>query len=278
MITIQRRRANGVVHEYKVYEPGDEIPSQLRVVPYRNRRSAMRGELVTDITGKMVPLLRRITIDKRNNRVLMIFPGFTWQPWKNDMFSYPVDKASEPDMPRSLTSKHFAFAGLISEGMPVELAMSSVWPKMKGKAMKNMVRKTFSSQAFIHYLFVELGYVKKLKEALEKRQVSVDQIAGEIEDLITNEKANPGLKKWALETALEALDPQEKGSGQPMLQEGTRATLLSVETVGDGMAEKMARLHGKAIKSSDEPVVGAVAPSGLIDGDATVTDATDEEV
>lgn len=210
MITITRQRRSGAKHEYVIYEPGDVLPHSIRVVPYRNRRQAMRGEYVTDINGRMVPLLRRIDIRKRN-QVMFIFPGFTWQPWVQDIFSYPIDKAQEPDQPRYLTPKLMAMAALVNSGMDVDLAVMKLWPRSGKRQIAMIARRAFGNQEFIHYLLVELGFVNKLKEALEARGMSMDTIADEIQELATSKKANPTLKKWALETALEALGDKDKG-------------------------------------------------------------------
>lgn len=235
MITITRTRRSGAKHDYTIYEPGDVIPPTLRVVRYSNRHSAMKGELVTDINGRMVPLLRRILIDKQKKHTLMIFPGFCWQPWVQDIFSYPIDKAQAPDASPALTARHMAFAGLISEGVPVEMAVTKVWPKARGKEGMAMVRRIFAQRSFLHYLLVEIGYVKQLKDALEKRNISIDTIATQISDLIENERVNPTLKKWALETALAAFETPV--AEKKTLMEYRQETSLTIDEV---MAERMA--------------------------------------
>jgi hypothetical protein len=75
----------------------------------------------------------------------------------------------------------------------------------------------FMNQKFIQYLFVELGFVKKLKKALENKGVTVDRIAEEIDQLLADERSNPTLRRWALETALAALESQDKSTPIPQI-------------------------------------------------------------
>jgi hypothetical protein len=226
MITIERKRKHGATYSYVIYEPGDVIPPQLRVVAYRHRRSAMKGELVTDINGRMVPLLRRITVNKSRGWTQFIFPGYCWQPWKNDMFSYPVEKASQPDRSRVLTPRVMALAGLIAAGMPVEAATAKIWPAVPQKRTMMIVRRLFANDEFCSYLLVELGYMSTMKEALERRGVNTDSLAAEIAELIGDKKANPTLRRWALETAMAVIDEKKPQQGK-MLAAMPKAPELS---------------------------------------------------
>jgi hypothetical protein len=210
MIQLTRKRLSGVSSTYNIYEAGDVAPSTIRLVPYKDRFSAMKGEYVEDINGRFVPLLRRICINKNLNHHNMIFPGFTWQPWKNAMFSYPLEKASTDDVPVGLKGKDILVARLLEEGLDPEVSVRRAYPGYGRRQIVSYLMRMFANPVFLRYLFVELGYVKKLKKALEQRGVSVDSIADQIGDLIGNEKAVPTLRKWALETALAALESQEK--------------------------------------------------------------------
>lgn len=235
MITLTRQRRNGIKYDYIIYEPGDILPAGVRVVEYRNRRSAMRGEYVTDINGRMVPLLRRVHI-KAQGRDMFIFPGYCWQPWKNDMFSYPLEKAQAPDAPKTLTGKHMAMAAMINDGVEIEAAVRKLWPRSGKRQVMVMIRRAFANSEFVHYLLVELGYMNKLKAALESKGMTIDTIADEIHELATSKKANPTLKKWALETALGALDSKEQGKPLPELQS---APTMTIEAI---MATRLQRL------------------------------------
>jgi hypothetical protein len=116
MIELQRKNGDGITKKYTIYEAGDLVPSTVRLVPYAKRFEAMRGEYVEDINGRFVPLLRRICINKTNNHHNMIFPGFTWQPFRSVMFSYPLEKAATSDAPRGIQGKDLLVARLIEEG------------------------------------------------------------------------------------------------------------------------------------------------------------------
>lgn len=210
MIELKRRRLDGIVQSHVIYEAGDIVPPTVRLVPYRRRFHAMKGEYVEDINGRYVPLLRRICINKASNHNNMIFPGFTWQPWKNEMFSYPLAKAATDDVPVGLKGKDLLVARLIEDGVDAEESVRKAYPRMGRRQIMNYLMRMFMNPVFLRYLFVELGYVKKLKRALEERGISVDSIATQIEDLIGNERAVPTLRKWALETALNALETQER--------------------------------------------------------------------
>lgn len=222
MIEIKRKRQSGAVHTYTLYEAGDIVPATIRLVTYRNRFSAMSGEYVEDINGRFVPLLRRICINKTLKHHNMIFPGFTWQPWKNVMFSYPIDKAQADDVASGLRGKDLLVAKLIQQGYDAEQCVKKAYPSYGRRQIIGYLSRMFMNPMFIQYLFVELGYVKKLKAALERRGVNVDSLADEIENLITSNSANPTLKRWALETALQALETQDKSSPIPQLGEGDK--------------------------------------------------------
>lgn len=222
MIQLTRTRLNGTKHTYSIYEAGDVVPHGVTLVPYRKRWQAMKGEYVEDINGRYVPLLRRICINKHLNHHNMIFPGFTWQPWKQERFSYPVDKASADNVPVGLRGKDILVAKLIEEGLDAEQCVRRAYPGYGRRQVMSYLMRMFANPVFLQYLFVELGYVKRLKKALENRGISVDSIADQIGDLIADEKAVPTLRKWALETALAALETQDKGSGMPQLGDGDR--------------------------------------------------------
>lgn len=217
MITLKRQRHTGVTAEYLIYEAGDVVPPTVRLVAYKDRFTAMRGEYVEDINGRFVPLLRRICINKTNNHTNMIFPGFTWQPWKNIMFSYPLEKAATSDVPVGIKGKDLLVARLIEEGVDIETCVRRAYPGYGRRQVMSYLMRMFANPVFLKYLFVELGYVKKLKKALEQRGISVDSIADQIGDLITDDKAVPTLRKWALETALAALETQDKSNAMPAL-------------------------------------------------------------
>lgn len=271
MITITRQRRSGARHDYVIYEPGDSLPAHVRVVEYRSRKHAMKGEYVTDINGRMVPLLRRVEIGK--GRTNFIFPGFCWQSWKMDIFSYPVEKAAAPDKPRFLTGKHMALAALINDGMDPGMAVRKLWPRSGRRQVVNIIRRSFANQEFIAYLFMELGYVKKLKELLKDRDITEETIADEIAGLIQGERVNPTLKKWALETAMSALDanegPIERPHGLPQAEVDMDAIMIA----------RMSQ------KSKDLPPAGPESlgplPPGLLVGrvdDPAVSGTGDSEV
>jgi hypothetical protein len=222
MITLQRTRLNGVKQTYSIYEAGDIVPPDIRLVSYKNRWTAMKGEYVEDINGRFIPLLRRICINKNLNHHNMIFPGFTWQPWRNDLFSYPIDKASADNVPVGLRGKDILIAKLIEEGLDAEQCVRRAYPGWGRRQVMAYLMRMFANPVFLRYLFVELGYVKKLKKALENRGISVDSIADQIGDLISDEKAVPTLRKWALETALAALESQDKTGSVTQIGEGDK--------------------------------------------------------
>lgn len=217
MIVLERKRLDGIKASYTIYEAGDIVPATVRLVPYAKRFEAMRGEYVEDINGRFVPLLRRICINKDKNHHNMIFPGHTWQPFKNVMFSYPLEKASMENVPVGLTGKDILVAKLIDEGIDAEVCVKRAYPRYGRRQVINYLMRIFHNPAFLQYLFQELGYVKKLKAALVQRGVSVDSIAEQIEGLINNDHAVPTLRKWALETALAALETQDRMQHYPEL-------------------------------------------------------------
>lgn len=212
MIELKRKRSDGITSTYTIYEPGDIVPATVRLVPYRSRWAAMKGEYVEDINGRFVPLLRRICINKHLGHHNMIFPGFTWQPWRNELFSYPLEKAASSDAPQGIRGKDILVAKLIDEGIDIEACVKRAYPGYGRRQIMGYVMRMFSNPVFLQFLFVELGYVKKLKTALEKRGISVESIADQIGNLIDDEKAVPTLRKWALETALAALESQDKSN------------------------------------------------------------------
>ena len=280
MITITRERKAGIKYDYVIYEPGDVVPPTLRVVPYRHRKSAMKGELVTDINGRMVPLLRRITINKGRGWVMMIFPGFCWQPWKMDIFSYPLEKAAAPDVSKVLTPKNMSFAALVAAGMPIETAMVKVWPSIRGRRVLAVVRRLFANDEFVTYLLLELGYVSTIKEALESRGIDSDSLAGEIADLIQDRDANPTLKRWALETALSIIEkPTGKGAALPAYQQNNFLLGSTPDNMDELMKKRFGITEGSEV-SEDFPRLVAEAGDIAIVGDdlGTAHISGDDEV
>jgi len=217
MIQIQRQRESGATHTYTIYEAGDVVPATVRLVPYAKRFEAMSGEYVEDINGRFVPLLRRICINKQLKHHNMIFPGFTWQPWKNVMFSYSIEKGSAASIPQGLRGKDILVAKLIEQGLDAEACVRRAYPTYGRRQIMSYLTRMFMNQKFIQYLFVELGFVKKLKKALENKGVTVDRIAEEIDQLLSDERSNPTLRRWALETALAALESQDKSTPIPQI-------------------------------------------------------------
>lgn len=218
MIELVRKRSNGVKHTYTVYEPGDIVPPQIRLVRYKDRHHAMKGDYVEDINGRFVPLLRRVCINKERNHHNMIFPGFCWQPFKQMIFSFPIDKAVLSDVPDGVNGKDIIFAKLLHEGIDPEVAVKRVYPRFSRRQVVNYILKMFANPQFVQHLFSDLGYMNKLKAALQAQGLSVDAIADKINEFISDPKANPGLRKWALETALNSLETQDKRSTLVELQ------------------------------------------------------------
>ena len=241
MIELVRKRSNGVKFTYTIYEPGDIVPVQMRLVRYKDRHHAMKGDYVEDINGRFVPLLRRVCIDKERNHHNMIFPGFCWQPFKQMIFSFPIDKAVLSDVPDGVNGKDIVFAKLLHEGVDPEVAVKKLNPRFSRRQVVNYILRMFANQQFVQHLFADLGYMNKLKKALQDQGLSVEAIADRISEFISDPRANPGLRKWALETALNALETQDKR--QPL------AELQSMEM--DNLDELMAaKLDVKALPAA----------------------------
>lgn len=126
------------------------------------------------------------------------------------MFSYPIDKAQTPMAPAGLKGRDILIAKLLEEGLDPELCVTKAYPRFtRGQAI-NYLRRIFQNTAFVRYLFEELGYMKKLRASLEGKGLSVDMIAEKIVQIISDNKEVPTLRKWALETALAALESDNK--------------------------------------------------------------------
>lgn len=199
MIEVIRPRGNGINHKYVIYEPGDIRPQGFMYVSFRNIANANPGSYVEDVNGRWVPLLRRITIDKARNRVNFIFPGFCYQPWKHELFSYPIDNLKYV-LPNGLRPQHVALAKLIASGIGMQEAARIIYPKVKKSRQKFLLTALFHNNLFVGYILEEMGMRSKLKEALEARQLNPERVADEIENILTTKEAHHSLKKWALET------------------------------------------------------------------------------
>jgi len=261
MVEIKRTRESGLQHVYRIYEPGDVVPVGTRIVKYGRRRSAFKGDYVEDINGRLIPLLQRITIDRNKQHTNYIFPGFCWQPWKSEIFSYPLDKAAvEPH----LTAKQHYIAMMLKNGLDIMEAVKNAYPKVTKRRLLFLVRNTFQSKAFVMHFLTELGYMSKLKTALEARGINTDVVADHIATMIHDPEAVPSLKKWALETAMEALNEDPRKSA-----EETEAREVSTT------AQLEAAMASRFLPSADLP---AQVPASYTvlgeDGDARVADDT----
>lgn len=248
MITLDRS-FGGPQRTYVIYEPGDIIPEGIRVVRYRNRFSAMKGEYVEDINGRIVPCLRRQTVSKKRDFIL-IFPGFTWMPHNQPIFSYPLERASQPPETR-LSWKHRQMARYMEMGLSPELCVTKVYGR-RGNAAIVILRRLFDNPAFLHYLATQTSYMSTLRRELEKRNIGVDTVADQISDILNDPKPNTLLKKWALETIVGAYDNPKKAL--PQLPEE----------------------RAEAVEASDDP--DAIIEQRFLAAKARVTDTADDSL
>lgn len=231
-----------------IYEPGDLVPNGIKLVRYRDRFSAMRGEYVEDINGRFVPLLQRVRIKARDG-YHFIFPGYCWATYRTDRFSWPVSTASVNSTPtRVLPPKAHLVLAMLSKGVDMNAVAARAWPGDTYKTRLRRLRHYFHNELFMTLFLEQTGYMNKLKEALLNRGINQERIGNEIADIIESGGRDARLRQWALEKAMEILDEEKKPKARSLLKE------LASE-VSSAMADTL----------SADPVVLASLPPAIED-------------
>lgn len=197
---------------------------------------ASEGDTIVSANGWYLPVLS-VTVDARGYRHVQLprvrlrvtKPGkvFIFEPEKN-RFAHVYDQDYKERGSILTPNKKLVAQGIL-RGISITEACRAVY-KRHGVAMAH---KLLVDAPFLHYLFMELDFMGSLREALERRQITIDKVAEKIEDILEEGSDYPPmLVKWALDAIVNA-NKESDVSSTPSHTLKTQLSPLALESGTD---------------------------------------------
>lgn len=215
--------------DYIVYDCADEaMQNGVKFVEYWE---AKEGDYVIDANNIVVPLIRKVQVTNTMRRIgnkkykraqphiyyIYTFPQckFMYRV-RNDITAKPkkfyyktklgIMQSIYEQTGAKLTPRKMYFALLLANGFPPEVAIGIAHQEKKPKLLKLRMFEYMTCPQTLHYFRYVAINMGTLKEELEKRGISNSSMAERIVQLMDNEEAPAVIRKFALETAIKALD------------------------------------------------------------------------
>lgn len=265
--------------DYLVCERIEEFDSLYEGMTPCSYWEAQSGDIVRSDNGFYVPLLekKQYIVDHLRERGKVTprktprekwkftFPLQTfwaWTPpqgkqWRAFLYSPGgAERSIYENTKAVLTHKKIFFANLLSQHVPVLDAIKTACPELtRSQQYHKRAMEFLLCPQTNHYLFNELGYMNSLKQELSKQGVTLETLGQEIASIINDKDESPAMRKFALETALKALQSSEN--------ENTNQTVSEVQSIKERLL-KHVKTNSAVVLSlnhNDSQSTGAFASS-----------------
>lgn len=209
--------SNGQI--YNVYTSTAEVKG----MTIKNLNDCEVGDYARFINGYYAPCLSKEYKEVGRNKYKVYYFKFPGMQFKVSVARshLNVNYVMQKDKPTHLSIRDYTFVELLTRGMDI-VSASKIAYKVIG--MNKVLSKMYNGQIFD--LIIKRYNMKTLSDEIKNKGITIEVLAEEIAKLVKDPKANPTLKKWALEYSIKVHDSNtSSNSSDNPLQEASSALL-----------------------------------------------------
>jgi hypothetical protein len=241
-------------NEFKEDNPNTELKLTLR--------ETQTGDWIESTSGHIVQCLeRKHYYFKRKDRPSYIDKHYFTFP-RVRTFRYEKDLDKKPSYFPSISQNALVedvfkgkllskpriklFALGVRMGLPLKVAYINAF----GKYNYKQVLFLLAQQEIANYIFTDNPRLNNMRKELEAQGVNKETLAEKIKEILDDDKANPSLKKWALETSMQILDDEQQSFINPVLAASIHFNALPSH---NGSRSQLPEHIPQSLPSADNP-------------------------
>ncbi len=168
------------------------------------------GDLVRFNNGHYCEcLLRKEIVRKKFTMYQLQFPGMSIYSTESTLKKGMAYKYFHNPKEDVLNARDYSFIELVANGVEIYAAGKIAYKKFDDKILFSKIRNLLLMKTVAKRV-----NMKTLSDAVKNEGINNEMIAGHIKSILDDPKANPTLKKWALEISMKLLD-QSLTADQP---------------------------------------------------------------
>lgn len=180
-----------------------------------DKQNPVKGHYIKTDNGWYVPVISCVSYDSLVNNEMLIKVNIPRRQYtffiskagklrRNEFMFYP-DEPIKYKLPKV---RYAIIAKLMEQGMPIFEAVQYTYPKYRDRECMRVINALLNQEAILR--LIKDQAMNKIKDEMLEQGIDAQWYVKQLKDLIADPKANPALKKYALEQIGKAIEQEEK--------------------------------------------------------------------